>query len=69
MLCPKITVVFQKDLSDNEELCKEIADMYITRRAYYYSGSDAKFELSEKDNDAFIKFEDIDFNQLQKIDF
>lgn len=43
--------------------------MYITRRAYYYSGSDATFELSEKDNNVFIKFEDIDFNQLQKIDF
>lgn len=43
--------------------------MYITKRAYYYSGSPTDNELSEKDNDVFIKFQDVDFDKLQKIDY
>ena len=38
VLSPRITIVFQKDLSDDEELSREIADMYISNRAYYYAG-------------------------------
>lgn len=37
VLSPRITIVFQKDLSDDEELSREIADMYISNRAYYYA--------------------------------
>ena len=37
---PQITIVFQKDISDDEELTKEIADMYISNRVYYYSGKE-----------------------------
>lgn len=32
VLSPRITIVFQKDLSDDEELSREIADMYISNR-------------------------------------
>ena len=37
VLSPRITIVFQKDLSDDEELAREIADMYISNRAFYYA--------------------------------
>lgn len=55
---PQITIVFQKDISDDEELTKEIADMYISNRVYYYSGKEPienKKILSEKDG-AYVRF-------------
>lgn len=67
---PQITVVFQKDLSDDEELSREIADMYISNRAYYYSGKtpDPLQVLPEKSDEVFVKYESVDFSALSKID-
>lgn len=70
VLSPQITVVFQKDISDDEELTKEIADMYISNRQYYYAGKTPPLTgqiLSEKDNDVFIKYDNIDFSTLDKV--
>ena len=69
VLSPRITIVFQKDLS--EELSREIADMYISNRAYYYAGKIPPFQhqvLSEKSDDVFVKYESVDFSALSKID-
>lgn len=71
VLSPRITIVFQKDLSDDEELSREIADMYISNRAYYYAGKILPFQhqvLSEKSDDVFVKYESVDFSVLSKID-
>lgn len=71
VLSPRITIVFQKDLSDDEELSREIADMYISNRAYYYAGKIPPFQsqvLSEKSDDVFVKYESVDFSALSKID-
>lgn len=71
LLSPRITIVFQKDLSDDEELSREIADMYISNRAYYYAGKIPPFRnqvLSEKSDDVFVKYESVDFSALSKID-
>lgn len=67
VLSPRITIVFQKDLSDDEELSREIADMYISNRAYYYAGKIPPFQhqvLSEKSDDVFVKYESVDFLSL-----
>ena len=61
---PQIMVVFEKDISDDEELIKEIADMYISNRTYYYS---TKQVLSEE-TPVFLKFDDIAFSSLASID-
>lgn len=71
VLSPHITIVFQKDLSDDEELSREIADMYISNRTYYYAGKIPPFQhqvLSEKSDDVFVKYESVDFSALSKID-
>ena len=49
----------------------EIADMYISNRAYYYAGKIPPFQhqvLSEKSDDVFVKYESVDFSALSKID-
>lgn len=68
LICsPQITVIFQKDLMDDEDLVSEIADMYISNRTYYYTGRPLEREvLSEKD--IFIRYENIDFSSLEEID-
>lgn len=71
VLSPQITIVFQKDLSDDEELSREIADMYISNRAYYYRGKIPPLRnqvLSEKSDDVFIEYESVDFSTLSKVD-
>lgn len=71
ILSPQITIVFQKDIADDEELTKEIADMYISNRAYYYTGKEPPrnwSQLSEKYDDVFVKYESVDFSTLNKID-
>lgn len=71
VLSPRITIVFQKDLSDDEELSREIADMYISNRTYYYAGKIPPSQLqvlSEKSDDVFVKYESVDFSALSKID-
>ena len=70
VLSPRITIVFQKDLSD-EELAREIADMYISNRAFYYADKTPPSQnqvLSEKPDDFFVKYESVDFSALSKID-
>lgn len=68
---PQITVVFGRDISDDEELIKEVADMYISNRVYYYSGKAVTINhgiLSEKEDLVFLKFDDVAFSSLGVID-
>lgn len=69
LICSQqITVVFQKDLANDEELVKEIADMYISKRAYYYSGNISETDPILKEKDVFVKYDNIDFSVLMPID-
>lgn len=69
---PLITIVFQKDIIDDEVLSKEIADLYIANRAYYYSGTilpkNGKQKNTIKENEIYIKYDNVDFSTLFKID-
>ena len=54
---PQITVVFQQEIDDDEDLCNEVADMYLSNRAFYYSGKTPSVEvalLPEKEMDERI---------------
>lgn len=66
---PQITVVFQQDIDDDEELINEIADMYLANRAFYYSGKVPQDPsvLSEKEIDVYVRFKDVNFSKLQEI--
>lgn len=68
--CPQITIVFQQEVEDDDDLCKEIADMYLSNRAFYYSGKNPLQDsiLPEKEQDVFVSFNNIDFSKLQKIE-
>ena len=68
---PQITVVFQQEIDDDEDLCNEVADMYLSNRAFYYSGKTPSVEvalLPEKEMDVYVRFNNIDFSKLQKIE-
>lgn len=67
-LSPQITVVFQKDISNDEELSREIADMYISNRAYYYAGKTPSTVLPEETDPVIVKYDNVDFSILRKID-
>ena len=47
---PQITVVFQQEIDDDEDLCNEVA------------------VLPEKEMDVYVRFNNIDFSKLQKIE-
>lgn len=69
LLCsPQITVVFQKDLANDEELVREIADMYISNRAYYYSGEQVPVTEILSEKDVYVRYKSIDFTLLKVID-
>lgn len=69
LLCsPQITVVFQMDLANDEELSREIADMYISNRAYYYAGKPVPVAEILSEKDVYVRFENIDFSSLKTID-
>lgn len=69
LLCsPQITVVFQMDLANDEELSKEIADMYISNRAYYYAGKSVPSTELLSEKDVYIRLDSIDFSSLKTID-
>ena len=57
---PQITVVFQQD----------IADMYLSNRAFYYSGKGPSQELSvlSEEMDVYVHFNNVEFSKLQKIE-
>lgn len=67
---PQITIVFQQEVEDDEDLCKEIADMYLSNRAFYYAGRSPLPDsvLPEKEQDVFVSFNNIDFSKLQEIE-
>lgn len=68
-VAPQITVVFQKDISNDEELCKEIADMYISNRAFYYSGKDTRNDVvsTQEAEPVLVKYESVDFSSLERV--
>ena len=68
---PQIMVVFEKDISDDEELIKEIADMYISNRTYYYSGEVPQQVTNQvllEETPVYLKFDNIAFSSLASID-
>lgn len=70
IIYPHITVVFDKDISDDDVFMKEVADMYISNRIYYYTGkipSEGNI-LPEKEGIGIIKYDTIDFSSLMKVD-
>lgn len=67
---PVIRVIFQVDDTEEDDLVKEIADMYLNGRTYYYSGKkpeDTKGKTDNTEMEKFIKFEDVQWNLIKTI--
>lgn len=67
---PVIRVIFQVENTEEEDLVKEIADMFIDGRTYYYSGKnpgDTNGKPDDTEMERFIKFEDVQWNLIKTI--
>ena len=67
---PVIRVIFQVENTEEDDLAKEIADMFLDGRTYYYSGKKPE-ETKEKTEDTeiekFVRFEDVQWNLIKTI--
>ena len=60
---PVIRVIFQVENTEEDDLAKEIADMFLDGRTYYYSGKKPEDTEMEK----FVRFEDVQWNLIKTI--
>lgn len=69
---PTITVIFSHETENSEDLSKELADMYINQRTFFYTGKGVQYNkkslLSEKDIDIYIDYEKVNWDILKKIE-
>lgn len=69
---PTITVIFSNATENSEELSKELADMYINQRTFFYTGKGIQYNqkplLPEKEIDIYVDYEKVNWNILKKID-
>ena len=67
---PVIRVIFQVENTEEDDLAKEIADMFLDGRTYYYSGKkpeETKGKTDDTEMDKFIKFENVQWNMIKTI--
>lgn len=67
---PVIRVIFQVDNTEEDDLAKEIADMFLDGRTYYYSGKkpeDTKKKTEDTEMEKFVRFEDVQWNLIKTI--
>lgn len=70
-IVPVINVIFTPNAESEDELSKELADMFITQRTYYYSGKpvpEANKVLPEKEAEIFVKFDNVSWDILKLVD-
>ncbi len=70
---PVIRVIFQVDTDkEDEDLAKEIADMFLEGRTYYYSGKviDGKTNDRQEEygDEKFVKYDDVQWDLLKTIE-
>jgi hypothetical protein len=51
-------------------MTKELADMFVNHRTFYYRGSTEKTEekFFSKEKDVYVSYENVQWNLLKKID-
>lgn len=67
---PVIRVIFQVENTEEDDLAKEIADMFLDRRTYYYSGKkpeETKEKTEDTEMEKFVRFEDVQWNLIKTI--
>ena len=65
---PVIRVIFQVENTEEDDLAKEIADMFLDGRTYYYSWKkpeDTKEKTEDTDMEKFVRFEDVQWNLIK----
>jgi hypothetical protein len=67
---PVIRVIFQVENTEEDDLAKEIADMFLDGRTYYYSGKkpeETKEKTEDTEMEKFVRFEDVQWNLIKTI--
>ena len=67
---PVIRVIFQVENTEEDDLAKEIADMFLGGRTYYYSGKkpeETKEKTEDTEMEKFVRFEDVQWNLIKTI--
>lgn len=67
---PVIRVIFQIENTEEDDLAKEIADMFLDGRTYYYSGKkveETKVKTEDTEMEKFVRFEDVQWNLIKTI--
>lgn len=67
---PVIRVIFQMEDTEEDDLAKEIADMFLDGRTFYYSGKkpeDIEGMPGKTEMERFIKYEDVQWNLIKTI--
>ena len=67
---PVIRVIFQVENTEEDDLAKEIADMFLDGRTYYYSGKKpeaTKEKTEDTEMEKFVRFEDVQWNLIKTI--
>lgn len=70
---PVIKVVFQVENTEEEDLVREIADMFLEERTYYYSGKkpqepDHEEKADSVEMDKFVRFDDVQWDLIKTIE-
>ena len=66
---PVIRVIFQVENTE-DDLAKEIADMFLDGRTYYYSGKkpeETKEKTEDTEMEKFVRFEEVQWNLIKTI--
>ena len=67
---PVIRVIFQVENTEEDDLAKEIADMFLDGRTYYYSGKkpeETKEKTEDTEMEKFVRFEEVQWNLIKTI--
>ena len=67
---PVIRIIFQVENTEEDDLAKEIADMFLDGRTYYYSGKkpeETKEKTEDTEMEKFVRFEDVQWNLIKTI--
>lgn len=68
---PIINVIFSTESKDEEDISKELADMFVNQRTFFYTAQSSErlnTEPNRKDDDVFVKYENVNWDALKSIE-
>lgn len=66
-IAPVIKVIFSTENEENEECVRELADMYIEERLFFYTGKKTVYPDNPADDRVFVEYDKVNFEILKVI--